>query len=538
MASLLDYDLKGVPVGVVPPAPTGGLTPTVLVAIMGPLPLAYGDAGRTTLDDTLEMCAAYGQSAVPVFIPGFITPEEAASTVPRSRLRGMTEMRNWGVQAAIDGGYDYLFLVENDACFSPDTLDRLLVHDKDVILPRLTFPVFPPIEELNYGPHDRPLKDGLLRLTWAAHCCILFKVEALRRVTPPVWRGFQTEGEDHYFWQQQGLYPYMDVDTPVKILELARGFKDFYEIPFQSHKSNGELCHGPVYLHHQSRDLALYLCKAEGCKYEMITMKPNTIRANEMENIGLAVEMAQLREQWGARAATYPKLTWPQEQGYLEALMDAAHIASDDYVLDAGTGPGYVAHAAAKLANQVIGLDVSPDMLAQVNGHRSLNEQFVEGDIRAIPYPRGRFDKVFARMVVHGLTGQGDADKAVRECHRVLVPGGRFIFSEGVPTSKTLQKWYTEVFKLKEDRITMTALYMNRLMVRAGFKNIKAAEYTIKGSSVRNWLENGGCSPEAKAAIMEAYRTMPEHVRKGYQAVVTEDDVLIDIKFAILTGEK
>ena len=539
MATLSERaDLQGVPVGYVPPAPTGTALPTVLVAIMGPLPFAYGAEGRTTLDDTLAMCAAYGPSAVPIFIPGFITQEEADSKVPRSRLRGMTEMRNWGVKAAIDGGYDYLFLVENDASFTPTTLERLLVHDKDIPLPRRTFPEFPPIEDLNYGPHDRPTVEGLLRLTWAAHCAILFKVEALKRIDPPVWRGFDGEGEDHYFWQQQGCYPHMDMDTPVEVLQLARGFQDFYQIPFRAHHNNGTYCGGPVFLHHKSRDIGLYLCRVPGCKYEMMTVTPNTVRPQEMNNMSLAMEMAQLREHWGARSIHYPALHWPQEQGYLAALIEAAGIVPDDYVLDAGTGPGYVAHEAAKLANQVVGLDVSPDMLAQVNGHKALNEQFVEGDIRAIPYPRGRFDKVFARMVVHGLTGEGDADKAVRECYRVLVPGGRFIFSEGIPVSPAVKDWYTEMFKLKEDRIVMSIQYMNRLMVRARFQHIKVKEYLMPDFSIRNWLEGSGLPMEQRERLMEAHRMMPEVVRAAYQARMTADDVLIHSRFAILTGTK
>jgi len=366
----------------------------------------------------------------------------------------------------------------------------------------------------------------------------MFSTEALKRIEPPVWRGFKTEGEDHHFWQQQGQQAYMDVDTPAKILQLARGFRDFYEIPFRVHMSKGEFCHGPVYLSRHSRDIGIYLCKVEGCAYEMVTMKPHTIRPEELNSPSLMVEMAQMRDHWEARAQSYPKLAWPQEPGYLDALIAAAEIAPDDYVLDAGTGPGYIAHEAAKRAHQVTGLDVSPAMLAQVNGRHSANVEYVEGDIRAIPYPRGRFDKVFARMVVHGLTGQGDADKALRECYRVLVPGGKFIFSEGVPISRAVQNWYTEMFRLKEDRMTMTVLLMNRLMNRARFRNIHVAEYVMEGFSIRNWLDNSGLPPEQTERIMECHQNMPEEVRRAYQALITPDDVVIRSRFAILTGVK
>ncbi len=530
-------DLRGVPVGVVPSAPTGHLFPTVLVAIMGPYPMSYGKDGRTTLDDTLVVCATVG--AIPVFIPDLITAEEKVSTVPRIRLRGHTAMRNEGVRIAMENGYDYLLLIENDSCLPPNTLQRLLQHDKDIILPRLTYPDFEPIEELCYGPADRPRnQDGLLRLIWAAHSCILFKVEALRRIAPPVWQGFQTEGEDHQYWQKQGIQPFMDMDTPIRVLQLARGHKDFYEIPFRAHLKDGKACYGPVYLASKSRDIGLYLCKVEGCEYEMVTLKPRAIKPEELSSVALAVEMAHIREHWAQRAPYYAKLAWPKEQGYLDALMVAADVQADDYVLDVGTGTGRVACEAAKKSFQVIGLDVSPDMLAEVNGTKLPNQEFVEGDIRAIPYPRGRFDKVFARMVVHGLVGEWDLAKAMKECYRVLVPGGKFIFSEGTPPNRKTQQWYSEMFKLKEVRRTMTIPRMRTMMQRVGFKDIKATTYVMKDFSIANWLENSGMATEQKEEIMGVHRRMPLEVQRAYQALFTKDDVLIQSHFAIVVGEK
>jgi len=79
---------------------------------------------------------------------------------------------------------------------------------------------------------------------------------------------------------------------------------------------------------------------------------------------------------------------------------------------------------------------------------------------------------------------------------------------------------------------------MNRLMVRAGFKYIKAAEYIMEGFSIRNWLDNSGLPKESTDRIMEIHRTMPDAVRKAYKATITQDDVVIQSKFAILTGTK
>ena len=105
-------------------APTGNFLPTVLIAIMGPYPMSYGNDGRTTLDDTLEMGAAYGAASF-VFIPDLISEEDKTSGIKGSRLVGHTAMRNMGIKMALENGYDYLFLVENDVKFRPETLNRL-----------------------------------------------------------------------------------------------------------------------------------------------------------------------------------------------------------------------------------------------------------------------------------------------------------------------------------------------------------------------------------------------------------------------------
>jgi len=50
-------------------------------------------------------------------------------------VRGMNTVsaRNKIVYRAIEKGYDYLFFMDSDMTFPPDTLDRLLNHNKDIV---------------------------------------------------------------------------------------------------------------------------------------------------------------------------------------------------------------------------------------------------------------------------------------------------------------------------------------------------------------------------------------------------------------------
>lgn len=499
--------------------------------------MAYGNNGRTTLDDTLEMVKSYGAASL-VFIPDLISEVDRTSGIKGSRLQGHTAMRNMGVNMALDNGYDYLFLVENDVKFRPETLNRLLAHGEEMILPRLTYPEFDPVEWLCYGPREEHLMGGLLELNWAAHCAILFASDALKKIGEPVFKGLVAEGHDHDYWRNQGVHAQMDLDTPVEVLALANGHRAMYEIPFQVHFSKGQTCEGPVYLKREGRHVRIYGCRAEGCSYEMTALAPQATNTKESHDYHVLAQLSLERDYWADRAPYYKSLDWVNDKAYLESVVDAGHIKSNDFVLDAGTGTGAIALNVAGSVKEVIGMDFSDDMLNLAHGGLIQNLGFTNGDIRAIPYPKFFFSKVFARMVLHGLTDEGDIEQAVRECYRVLLHNGRFIVSEGVPTSPKIAKWYTEVFKHKEARLTLDAESIESLLTDAYFKDIEVSTHIIRQSSVRNWLQNSALKPDKFKYIMGRYRNMPKYVQTGYNATFTEDDVLIDLKFVTVTGVK
>src|SRR3954467_12939001 len=82
-----------------------------------------------------------------------------------------------------------------------------------------------------------------------------------------------------------------------------------------------------------------------------------------------------------------------------DPLLPAAGVSSDDVVLDVATGTGNAALAAAATGAQVVGLDLTPALLA-VAGERAADARLpvalVEGDAEALPFPKGMFDKVLS----------------------------------------------------------------------------------------------------------------------------------------------
>lgn len=98
-----------------------------------------------------------------------------------------------------------------------------------------------------------------------------------------------------------------------------------------------------------------------------------------------------------------------------------SHIGPDKTVLDLGAGAGIVEAMNFKgLANKVCGVDLDP----RVEANPMLDEGRV-ADAGGIPYPVQVFDVVFADNVVEHLANPLGV---FREVHRVLKPGGVFLF--------------------------------------------------------------------------------------------------------------
>jgi ubiquinone/menaquinone biosynthesis C-methylase UbiE len=243
----------------------------------------------------------------------------------------------------------------------------------------------------------------------------------------------------------------------------------------------------------------------------------------------------QKQEFWHQRAAHYDKLFWTKDEEYLDVILAAGNFRKDDVVLDVGVGTGAIAKKIQPYVKQVVGLDISDSMLKKGSWE---GISIVNWDICDALFTNAVFDKIVARMVFHHILD--NLDIAIKRCYDMLRKGGKIIVAEGVPPSDEsyVIDWYTNMFKLKEERLTFTPQELVDRLKRCGFKRVVAREHIMRDFSIESWLTNSGLELEKRDKIMELHLSADERIKNSYNMRITNGDCLCDTKNVVVVGLK
>lgn len=201
-----------------------------------------------------------------------------------------------------------------------------------------------------------------------------------------------------------------------------------------------------------------------------------------------------------------------------------AAIAADcsgAVVLEAGCGEGYGADLLAGTARRVLALDHDPTTVAHV-GRRYPRVGPARANLVALPVADGSVDVLVSLQVIEHLWEQ---ERFLRECARVLRPGGRLLvstpnrvtFSPGRETPRN--PCHTR--ELDPDELA-------GLVAGAGFADV-AVRGLAHGPRLRELDEaHGGSLVEAQLASAVSGRPRPRRLREDVAAVRTGDFVLAE----------
>jgi SAM-dependent methyltransferase len=139
-------------------------------------------------------------------------------------------------------------------------------------------------------------------------------------------------------------------------------------------------------------------------------------------------------------------------------------------LLDLGCGTGWTSVFFAKRGYDVVGVDISPDMIFHANGNKErddlTNLQFMVSDYESMRF-QNEFDCVVFFDALHHAV---DEEEAIRQAYRALKPGGVCITVEPgrghsrMPVSKSAMEKYGVTEK------DMPPRWIIKMGKRAGFK--------------------------------------------------------------------
>lgn len=226
-----------------------------------------------------------------------------------------------------------------------------------------------------------------------------------------------------------------------------------------------------------------------------------------------------VKQQFGASAEAYVVSATHASGSDLALLPEVGGLTGKEAVLDVATAVGHTALALAPHAARVIGVDLTPAMLAvarRLAAERGIeNVLFVEGDAESLPFDENSFDLVTCRIAAHHFP---NVALFCREAARVLRSGGRLLVVDNVvPEAEELDRFMNSLEKRRDPshfrswRISEWAEFY----AEAGFLFRVAHQFTTVADR-EDWLVRMNVPTETADQIRRMLAEAPEQVSKAY----------------------
>jgi ubiquinone/menaquinone biosynthesis C-methylase UbiE len=215
-----------------------------------------------------------------------------------------------------------------------------------------------------------------------------------------------------------------------------------------------------------------------------------------------------VRREFGQQAARFGEqgLTL-SNQAYLQWMVEQLELQPDFEVLDVAAGTGHLSRAIAPHVKHVVGLDLTPEMLAQ--GRHEAEQQGLtnlvleQGEAEHLSYAHESFDLVVTRFSLHHFA---DPHGPMQEMVRVCRHGGRVAVIDIVsPDDPTVAITYNYLEQLRDPSHlrALTADELQQLIQTTGLTLVHTASRDVE-VHLERWLDLTGAATEARQTIRTA----------------------------------
>src|SRR3989338_6302080 len=112
-------------------------------------------------------------------------------------------------------------------------------------------------------------------------------------------------------------------------------------------------------------------------------------------------------------------------------IVDKVNLSIHSKIIDIACGTGTQSIKFAQKGYQVVGIDISPDMICQsrLKGGKFYDLSFEIGDVASINYPDSYFDAAILSFALHDMP-ESMRQKVIREMKRVTKPEGKIVIAD------------------------------------------------------------------------------------------------------------
>jgi ubiquinone/menaquinone biosynthesis C-methylase UbiE len=159
------------------------------------------------------------------------------------------------------------------------------------------------------------------------------------------------------------------------------------------------------------------------------------------------------RKVFGQRASKYTTSASHTDPQVLARVVKLSSPKPDWSVLDIATGTGHTAFALAPHIKSVIGIDLTPEMVAEARRLQSqqaiTNTSFCFADVHCLPFDNTVFHLITCRRAAHHFS---NISQALQEMKRVLRVGGKLVIDDrSVPQNNFVDACMNELDRYHDE---------------------------------------------------------------------------------------